>query len=112
MGSGGRLRPRKVTERKDFESAKRSGSQGLLKCLGRNPSRSRKGTKQQPLRPPPPPAPPTLRGLWFRGSEAFCTLATASKLRWVLFFLFFFLRSKGLSDIVAVAVTQASAPSP
>lgn len=61
-----------------------------------------------PSRPPPPPL-PTPRGLWFRSSEAFCTLATASKLRWGLFF---FLRSKGLSDIVAVAVTQASAPSP
>lgn len=63
VGSGGRLRPRKVTERKDFESAKRSGSQGLLKCLGRNPSRSRKGTRQQPLRPPPPASPNPPRAL-------------------------------------------------
>lgn len=92
------------TEREDLESTMSSGSQwqhehrlgvweGILRGRGRGPSNN-------PFASPRPASSPR------SSSEALCARATASKLRR------FLLRSKGLSDVVAVAATQPKRPLP
>lgn len=98
VGVAGGLWPGIGTEREDLESAMRSGSQwqhedrlvvweGILRGPGRGPSNI-------PFTSPRPVSPPAL-----------CAGHRFQLRR-------FLLRSKGLSDVVAVAATQASAPSP
>lgn len=92
------------TEQEDLESAMRSGSlwqhedllgvwEGLFRGRGKGPSNT-------PFASPRPASSPG------SSSEALRARATASKLR------LFLRQGKGLSDVVAVAATQASAPSP